>query len=57
MKYVVIATKWDSTEKTSIKYIAGQFDSFINAKIFSEAYNIHFSANSKIVEISKALND
>lgn len=39
MKYFVIATHWDDERKAQVKYIAGEFSSYMNAKIFKEAYN------------------
>ena len=56
MKYFVIATKWDDKRKAQIKYIAGQFDSYINAKLFKDAYNGHYHADAKIVEDFNLLN-
>lgn len=56
MKYFVIATKWDDTRKAQVKYIAGQFDSYINAKLFKDAYNGHYHADAKIVEDFNLLN-
>ena len=56
MKYFVIATKWDDTRKAQVKYIAGEFDSFVNANLFKTAYNQHYSANAEIVEDFAMLN-
>lgn len=56
MKYFVIAIKWDDTRKAQVKYIAGEFDSFVNANIFRTAYNQHYSANAEIVEDFAMLN-
>lgn len=52
MKYFVIAIKWDDDVKDQIKYIAGEFDSFLNAKIFKDAYNEHYKANAHIVDVA-----
>lgn len=42
MKYFVIATHWDDKRKAQVKYIAGEFSSYMNANIFKEAYNAHY---------------
>lgn len=56
MKYFVIATHWDDKRKAQVKYIAGEFSSYMNANIFKEAYNAHYSANAVIVEDFVMLN-
>lgn len=56
MKYFVIATHWDDKRKAQVKYIAGEFSSYMNANIFKEAYNAHYSANAVIVEDFAMLN-
>lgn len=56
MKYFVVATHWDSERKAQVKYIAGQFDSFVNASIFQKAYNERYCTNSKIVNDYKLIN-
>lgn len=33
MKYFVIATHWDDNRKAQVKYIAGQFDNYMNASL------------------------
>ena len=50
MKYMVIATKWSEEIKTQVKYVAGEFDEYMNASIFKQAYNEYYSANAYIVE-------
>lgn len=50
MKYFVIATHWDDNRKAQVKYIAGQFDNYMNARIFKEAYNDHYKTDAVIVE-------
>lgn len=56
MKYFVIATHWDDKRKAQVKYIAGEFSSYMNANIFKESYNAHYSANAVIVEDFVMLN-
>lgn len=56
MKYFVIATKWDEKRQAQVKYIAGQFDCYMNASIFKSAYNQHYSADAVIVEDFAMLN-
>lgn len=49
MKCYVIATKWSEKEKKQVKFVAGEFDEYMNAHIFKEAYNEHYSADAHIV--------
>jgi hypothetical protein len=56
MKYFVIATKWDSEKEAAVKYIAGEFDSYMNASLFRDAYNKHYSAHAKVVEAFNLVN-
>ena len=50
MKYFVIATKWSEDAEAQIKYIAGEFSTFMNAKLFCEAYNNFYKATAKVVD-------
>ena len=50
MKYLVIATHWDDEKKAQVKYIAGQFEDYMNATLFKRAYNEHYHADAKIVK-------
>ena len=50
MKYFVIATHWDCKREAQVKYIAGEFDNYMNASLFRDAYNTHYHADAKIVE-------
>ena len=50
MKYEVIVTVWSEECKKQIKVVAGEFDMFMNAKLFAEAYKKHYSASAEIVE-------
>lgn len=56
-KYFVIAKKWSNERQAVVKYIAGEFPSYINAAIFRDAYNVHYSANAVVVEEKDLLND
>lgn len=49
-KYEVWVTLWSCEYKQQIKKLAGTFDSFMNAKLFKEAYDNHYSTNAEIVE-------
>lgn len=52
MKYLVTAVKWDSELKEQIKYVAGEFNNYVNASIFKKAYQEYYSAtNVEIIEI------
>lgn len=56
MKYFVIATHWDDNRKAQVKYIAGQFDNYMNASLFKKAYNDYYSADATIVEDFALIN-
>lgn len=50
MKHYVIATKWSDKANAQVKYIAGEFPDYINAKIFCDAYNAHYKATAVVVD-------
>lgn len=50
MKYEVWVTVWSEEYKQQIKVVAGEFDRFMNAKLFCEAYKNHYSSDAEIVE-------
>ena len=56
MKYFVIATHWDNNKQVQAKYIAGEFNSYMNASLFKNAYNEHYKADAVIVDASAMLN-
>ena len=49
-KYEVWVTIWSDEYKKQTKVVAGEFDRYINAKLFADAYANHYSANPEIVE-------
>lgn len=55
MKYFVIATRWND-EKEAVKCIVGEFDRYLNAIIFRDAYNKCSSDNATIVKDFELLN-
>lgn len=56
MKYFVIATHWDDNRKAQVRYIAGQFDNYMNASLFKNANNDHYKADAMIVEDFSLIN-
>ena len=56
MKYFVIATHWVDNKQVQAKYIAGEFNSYMNASLFKNAYNEHYKADAVIVDASAMLN-
>lgn len=56
MKYFVIAMHWDDNRKAQVKYIAGEFDNYMNAALFKTAYNEHYKADAKIVDDFAMIN-
>lgn len=49
-KYEVWVTIWSDECKKQIKVVAGEFDRYMNAKLFADAYASHYSASPEIVE-------
>ena len=49
-KYEVWVTIWSDEYKKQIKVVAGEFDRYMNAKLFADAYANHYSTNPEIVE-------
>lgn len=49
-KYEVWVTVWSEEHQKQIKVVAGEFDRFMNAKIFKDAYENFYSAHAEIVE-------
>jgi len=50
MRYFVIAKRWDGNKAQQVKYIAGEFDNYMNATIFKESYNNYYRTNATIVD-------
>ena len=50
-KYQVWALQWDSESKMQREFMIGEFTSYMNAVIFRDAYNAHYSASARIEEI------
>lgn len=48
--YKVYATVWSDEFKSQIKKCMGIFDSFVNAKLFSDAYANRYSSKTIIEE-------
>lgn len=48
MTYFVIAKHWDDEKKAQVNYIAGQFDNYMNASLFKNAYNEWYHADAVI---------
>ena len=57
-KFEVWVTVWRNEHQKQIKVVAGEFDSYMNAKLFANAYSEHYSATAEIVEhIRKRTNE
>ena len=52
-KYEVWVTIWSEEHKKQIKVVAGEFDRYMNAKLFAEAYGAHYSTSAEIVEYTR----
>lgn len=51
MRYQVFAVQWDSKSKMQQEFLIGEFTSYMNAKLFRDAYSAHYSATALIKEI------
>ncbi|MDY5727328.1 MAG: hypothetical protein SPK49_01765 [Erysipelotrichaceae bacterium] len=49
-KYEVWVTIWSDEYNKQIKVVAGEFDRYMNAKLFADAYANNYSAIPEIVE-------
>ena len=53
-KYEVLATIWSEEHKKQIKTVIGEFDRYMNAKLFADAYSTHYSTTAEIIEYRRA---
>lgn len=56
MKYFVIAKHWDDSKNAQVDYIAGEFDSYMNASLFRDAYNKFYSTEARVVNAFDLVN-
>lgn len=52
-KYEVWVTVWSEEHEKHIKRVAGEFDNYVCARLFKEAYENHYSAHAEIVEYTR----
>lgn len=52
-KYEVMATVYSIKVGRQIKICVGSFDSIVNARLFSEAYEKHYSSKPEIIEYKR----
>ena len=55
-RFFLISKRWDDTSRTQIKYITGEFESLVNARIFRDAYNENYCTDAVIVTEYELLN-
>lgn len=55
-RFFVVAIKWDDFKKEQVKFIAGEFTDFVNAKLFKDAYDKNYSVDSRIISEYEAFN-
>ena len=48
-KFKVMATVYDKNLEKQVKTVAGEFDSFANAKLFAKAYEMHYNAKTELI--------
>lgn len=51
-KYMVIAIQFDSESMKQQEFVIGEFNTYMNAALFRDAYNKHYSASAWIQEVS-----
>ena len=49
-KYKVWVTVWSDEFQQQVKKVAGEFDNYMNAKLFAGAYKEYFSTAAEIIE-------
>lgn len=49
-KFEVWVTVWSEEYEKQVKIIAGEFNTYINTKLFADAYSKYYSATAEIVE-------
>ena len=52
-KYEVWVTVWSDEYQQQIKKVAGEFDRYMNAKLFADAYSFQYSTTAEIVEYKR----
>lgn len=55
MTYFVIAKHWDEEMQRATEYIAGQFERYMNAVLFRDAYNKFYSTKAVIKSVEEML--
>lgn len=48
-KFDVWVTVWSEEHEKLIKVVAGEFDNYMNAKLFAKAYSKRYSTTAEIV--------
>lgn len=52
-KYEVWVTVWSDEYKQQVKKVSGEFDRYMNAKLFADAYSSYYSTDAEIVEYTR----
>ena len=52
-KYEVWVTRWSEEHKSQIKVIAGEFNEYMNASLFAQAYADHYHATVEIISYKR----
>ena len=52
-KFEVWVTVWSEEHEKQIKIVAGEFNNYMNAKLFADAYSRFYSATAEIVEYTR----
>lgn len=55
-KFFVIAMCWNKEGIAQEKFVIGEFNTLLNAIIFRNAYNEHFSTKSYVISDRELLN-
>ena len=52
-KFEVMATVWSDEQNAQVKVVIGEFDRYMNARIFADAYSAYYPSATEIVEYKR----
>lgn len=55
-KYFVLSKKWDSRRKCQVTFVAGIFDSYVEAELYAKAYFVEYSSKAIIIDEYELFN-
>lgn len=52
-KFEVMATVWSDEQQKQMQIVIGEFDEYMNARIFAKAYSDYYSSTTEIIEYKR----